>query len=85
MAGNAPVKTLRSGALKLSIWANEGKEGKKYLSAKLTKSYKNDQGDWKETVNLGERDWLVAAALLQEANSVMVIKEPEQKSGPSPY
>ena len=73
MAGKQPILKLESFPLRLAVWENEGKEGRKWHSAKLTKAYKNSEGKWLETSSLGDRDWLPAAALLQGAWDILGI------------
>ena len=67
MANNAPVENLRDGRLQAAIWANTGAESKTFHSVTLTRSYKEEGGDWKETSQLDEADLLRAANLLTQA------------------
>ena len=59
---NQPVKTIRSGSIKVTIWANATKHGLMY-NAVVRRSYKKGP-EWKETDSLGEADLLVAGRLL---------------------
>ena len=64
--GNKPFQTLRDGAVKVSIWKNDGEQGP-FFTADLTKSYKDGQGRWQDTRSLSETDILKAAHLLGNA------------------
>lgn len=60
--GNQPANSLRIGLVKATIWLND-----KFYNVKLSKSYKDDRGDWQETDQLGTSDLLNAAKLLQRS------------------
>lgn len=67
MSGQRPTLKLKAFPLELAIWKHE-RDGKTHYSAKLSKSYKDDDsGEWKNTDFLNERDWLIAASLLSRA------------------
>lgn len=62
---NKPADTIRYGALKGVIWANPGKDGKpNRYSVNYLRSYKTDDGQWKETTSLGEIDNLKLGYLI---------------------
>lgn len=48
MATNKPIETLRDGALKASVWKNEGEKGP-YFTVTLAKTYKDEQGQYRDT------------------------------------
>ena len=79
MAGNAPKFKVRSGVYEAAAWENNvtGKDGRSFLtySAKLTKSYKDQQGQWKHTDQLDGRDLLICAELLRELWLTFGIKD----------
>ncbi len=54
---NAPVKVLRVGALKASIWKNEA-DRKTFFNVTFIRSYKPENGDWKESDSYGHSDLL---------------------------
>lgn len=64
---NHPVATVRDGALKIAIFANESADGKTRYSGQLTRSYTDANGDWKETRSLSGSEYLRAALLLEQA------------------
>jgi hypothetical protein len=61
-----PAHKLRDGLLQVTIWRNTGDNGNWY-SITYTRSYKNDNGDWKETDSLPADDCLPMAELIREA------------------
>ncbi len=75
-----PCLELRSFPLKAAVWENAGKDGRKWFSVKLTKSYKDDEGKWQESASLTDRDLLAAAALLLEVWRTVAIKDPSEKA-----
>jgi hypothetical protein len=60
--GNQPVVKFRIGSVTATIWQNE-----KHFNTVLSKSYKDDAGDWNETDQLGHGDLLNAARVLKRA------------------
>lgn len=61
-----PVDVLRDGALKASIWKAEGEKGP-FFTAKLTRAYKDQDGQWRETQSLSASDLLPGSELLKRA------------------
>jgi len=61
-----PAHKLRDGLLQVTIWRNTGDNGPWY-SITYTRSYKNDNGDWKESDSLPADDCLPMAELNREA------------------
>lgn len=61
-----PAATLIAGRLRVVIWENESKEGKWY-SFTLTRSYKDNKGNWQQAATLGRDDALAASELLRLA------------------
>ncbi len=60
--GNKPAKTIRIGYVKATIWKNED-----FFNVTLTRSYKDDEGNWKDGDSLGHADLLNAAKALTRA------------------
>lgn len=75
MSTNEPIAKFRDRGLTVTIWENTNDDDKKYYSANLTKSYKDDADEWQETTNLNSDDLLRSANLLQQAyNKILAIK-----------
>lgn len=51
---NKPVHRVRNGAVSASVFLNETKEGVKFPSAVISRSYKTDDG-FKETASFGRK------------------------------
>jgi len=64
----APIEKFRARPLELAVWENEGKDGEKYYTFTLNRSYKTDDGEWKNTTSLRAFDLPVAASLLSRAH-----------------
>jgi len=66
-----PTEVLRGDmGVELAIWATDAEhEGRKFmrLSGRPQKRYLDKQGQWQSTSYLSPQEWLVTAALLQEA------------------
>jgi hypothetical protein len=90
MAGNAPRYKVRSGVYEAAAWENQltGKDGRPFTtySVKLSKSYKDQQGQWKHTDQLDGRDLLVCAEVLTELWRCIAIKDeaPAAAGRPTP-
>ena len=69
----APIQTLRDGAIVVKLWRQDGKKGP-YVSATLGRTYKNEEtGEYGESRSLSGSDVLKAQALLGEANKEMIL------------
>lgn len=60
--GNRPIKTVRDGALEVSIWKRETDNGAQF-NTERSRSYLDKDGNWKRTSAIPERDLLRAARL----------------------
>ena len=74
---NKPVKTIRVGAIQLSVWENPLKDGSGVIrSVTITKSYK--QGDeWKQTTSFKMGDLPLIAMAMRMAMDFHYIKAEE--------
>lgn len=65
--GNKPVTTLRDGAIKATVWANESDKGTFY-SVDVVRGYKDSAtGEWKDVASFSGGDVLRASNLLAKA------------------
>ncbi|MEM9494976.1 MAG: hypothetical protein AAGA09_03150 [Pseudomonadota bacterium] len=64
--GDGPVETIRDGALKASIWRNEGENGP-YFSTKLAKTYEDRNGDLKDAQSFSNGDLIKLSELTRRA------------------
>ena len=49
---NAPIETKRAGAVKAAIWENQNDKNQSYHVVVISRTYRDGQGDWKETSQL---------------------------------
>jgi hypothetical protein len=59
-----PAMKFRIGNLSATIWPKEN--GGKFYTTVLSRAYKEDNGEWRNTDQLGHPDLLNASALLQK-------------------
>ena len=71
----SPIKTLRDGNIQLAIWENISEKGAFY-TVTLSRSYKDSDGNYKNTHSFGSNDLLKINQLTHHA--YMVIKELER-------
>lgn len=64
-----PIEVLRDGAIKASIWRNEGDKGE-FLTVTFARTYTDQNGDLKDTSAYTGRDLLVVSELAREAYRV---------------
>ena len=64
--GNRPVKEIRLGRVRASIWQNTNSKQETWFSVVLTRGYK-DGDQWKNSHSLGLDDLLVAGEVLRQA------------------
>lgn len=67
MATTPPADTLRDGNLKATIWQNEGEKGV-YYSTTFSRTYKDDQGEYRETQSFSSSDLLRVSELARQAH-----------------
>lgn len=66
--GNAPIQTLRDGAIVVKLWQQNSENGL-YVTATLGRTYQDEEtGQYGESRSLGANDVLKAQALLLDAN-----------------
>ena len=66
--GNKPVHTVRHRSIKATIWKNETSNGPMY-NVTVLRSYRDDNGEWKDSQSIGYDDLMNVAALMYEAHA----------------
>jgi len=64
-ANQGPVEVIRDGAIKASIWSNEGENGK-YLTVTFSRTYTKD-GEAHSSSSFSGRDLLVLSEIARQA------------------
>lgn len=72
-----PEDTLRDGALKATIWKNEGEKGPFY-NATITKTYRDDRGEYRDTHSFSSNDLLRVSELSRKAHNRVLDLKREQ-------
>ncbi|MEM7206108.1 MAG: hypothetical protein AAF628_37995 [Planctomycetota bacterium] len=83
MSNKKPITTLRDGSLKATIWRNSGRKGD-YLSARLTRSWRDDDGNWHDSDRLQRSELLAAAQLLTRAYDELARLQAEVRAEAQP-
>ncbi len=68
MASTPPASTLRDGNLKATIWQNEGERGA-YYSTTFSRTYKDENGEYRETQSFSSGDLLRVSELARQAHN----------------
>ncbi|MEO1597606.1 MAG: hypothetical protein AAFR78_03550 [Planctomycetota bacterium] len=63
---NQPVKKINDGRITAAIWKNFGEKGTFY-SVTITRSFKDEQGNWKDTDSFSGTDLLKVSRLSLKA------------------
>lgn len=66
-AKNRPAETLREGPLKAAIWRNEGENGA-YHSVTIARTYKDRDGELRDTSSFRAKDMLSLSELARRAH-----------------
>ncbi|MEL6171285.1 MAG: hypothetical protein AAFQ04_01705 [Pseudomonadota bacterium] len=75
---NRPVASHRDGAVEIAIWMRETDKGPVFHTER-TRSYQDQDGNWRKTHSIPERDLLKAARLDQKAyESIQQLREQER-------
>jgi hypothetical protein len=64
MAKNGPAHTVRIGNVKCTIWKNDT-----YYNCTISRSFKNDKGDWQDGDSFGHSDLPVVAKVVDMATN----------------
>ncbi|QDT68784.1 hypothetical protein MalM25_17090 [Planctomycetes bacterium MalM25] len=78
---NKPVQEVRDGGLRVAIFRNEPKQegDRPRYSGKLTRSYRDAQGEWHDTEYLSGTEFLRAARLMEKAYDVELAQRSADK------
>jgi len=82
MEKNKPTHTIRGSAgtgLKLAIWRHDSEKGP-WFSATLTRSYKTDDGQWKESSSINQDQFLEVAEMMREARAFVLQEQAKAKA-----
>ncbi|MEM0359904.1 MAG: hypothetical protein QXK06_01025 [Candidatus Diapherotrites archaeon] len=74
-----PIKKFSAGAIQVSVWENEGREGKQFYSVSLDKRYKDKNEQWKSTGSLKAKDLPNAVLALNKAYEYLTLKDDNVK------
>jgi hypothetical protein len=75
---NKPVHTVRHRSIKATIWKNETAKGP-FFSVNVLRSYKDDNGEWKDAHSFGYDDLMNVAALMYEAHAFISAVRAKEK------
>jgi hypothetical protein len=65
--GNKPVSAIRLGRIRASIWRNNSPTHGVWYSFTLSRSYKDQQGNWKNATSFGVDDLLTLGEVCRQA------------------
>ncbi len=74
-----PVDEVRIGAVKAAIWRNETDNGSRF-NVTFSRSYKDSEGEWKNTHSFRRDDLLVVAKVADQAHSRIFELQREEKT-----
>jgi hypothetical protein len=76
-ASNKPAHRIRSGALEVTIWRNDGEKGTFY-SVSASRSYKQSE-EWKQSDSFGQDDLLLLGKLFDMAHTWIMGQQQQAK------
>ena len=81
---NKPVQEVRDGGLRIAIFRNDPKQegDQPRYSGRLTRSYRDAQGEWHDTEYLSRTEFLRAARLMEKAYDAELLQRAADKSEP---
>jgi uncharacterized protein (DUF736 family) len=68
-----PVKKIKIGGIEVAVWENTSKEGNKFFTTTMERSYKVGE-EWKKTNSLRDNDLPKAILALNKAYEFVAIK-----------
>lgn len=79
---NRPVETLRDGNLKAAIWENE-REDKTMQNVQFRKSYRDQDGQYRDTDSFGSNDLLRLSRLAEQSyDRIKAMREAAREQEP---
>ena len=79
-----PVDVVKVGRIKTTIWENRTDAGKSYFSLTITRTYRADNGDWKDTATFSPEDLprirLASDKAFDKINELMEQQQANQKA-----
>ena len=75
MANEKPAHTSRIGSVKATIWRNTSEEGGQYFTVKVSKTYKDKDGNLQDGDNFREADLLNVAKVCERAGDWLAAQE----------
>jgi hypothetical protein len=88
-----PAFEVRYGRLKATVWRQDSEQSGPWYTTVLTRSYKDDSGNWQSSQSFGRDDMLVIAKLCdrvhswiwQEQANQQRERQPGEDDEPAPY
>ncbi|MBI4143783.1 hypothetical protein HY486_00865 [Candidatus Woesearchaeota archaeon] len=75
---NGPAKKFKAGAIRANVWKNIVENGE-YYTVSLDRSYKDKEGNWKNTSTLRANDLPKATLVLGEAFKFVTMQPEDGK------
>ncbi len=72
---STPIKRFGAGAIQIAVWENETKEGGKYNTISLQRSYKDKNDEWKSSGSFRVNDIPKAILTLQKTYEYIMLKD----------
>lgn len=71
----APAKRFRLGSITVTVWPNTDRQGRSYFTTSITRSYRDGNGQWKDTASLRSSDLPVVRTLTDQAQEWLIAAE----------
>jgi hypothetical protein len=78
-----PAHEVRSGRLKATIWRQESEKGP-WFNVVLSRSYRDEGGNWHTAASFGSRDLLELAKLCDQAHTWIAQHSAKSRKGSGP-
>ena len=77
MSDSGPESVFRDGAVNCKVWRNEkkGDSGEQFYSITVSRSYKDKDGNWRETNSFSKQDAVKLPALTAKAYDDLLSRE----------
>jgi len=62
-----PVAEVRLAACRAAIWANESSNGSTWYNVTLSRLYKDEAGNWKDSTSFGRDELPIVAEIVRQA------------------
>src|SRR5688572_6625326 len=76
---NRPIHEVRHGRIRAAVWQNQTEKGSMY-TVSVTRSYKDQDGNWHDSQSFGFDDLLTVAKAMYDSHSIISAMQSRERA-----